>query len=228
MAAERDQQIRTGLQGFGDVDTGQGAGRALEVVAVFRHHHRRAMELIHQPGGCDADDALVKRWGADDDTRTGTRTIARNESLRLALHLGTLGPPLIVFRLQALGQRHGPFAIFGEQEVDRQGALGHASRRIDAGPYPKGHGVGADRFRPSKREQGLHPGTAIRPIEHLQAEMRDDPVFPQQGDHVRDGTDGHQVQTVFDIGLGPLRVPPARFPQPLAQRHDQFEGHTAS
>ena len=100
-----------------------------------------------------------------------------------------------VERFAVLGQLHGPFPVFGGEQLHHQLGIPQAAHRVDAWCQLKGHshGIQGGLPHPGQALQGLQPrqGGSMQPGQPL---LQPSPVHPQQWRHVGDGADAEQVE----------------------------------
>jgi hypothetical protein len=177
VAAEPQQHRRVALghqvQRVAQVEAGDGAARALQLVLLARRLARReheagAVQLLLDARGHDAHHAFVE-LGVEQG-HGGRRVLPLLEQRlgqqqRLLTHVALDLAALAVDAVQRARQFPGARRVVGEQAFDAQRHVRQPARRVDAGPEREGEveGGGERRRAARHREQAGQAGRAARP-----------------------------------------------------------------
>jgi hypothetical protein len=183
------------------VERRHGAAGALPLAVGARDHHDRAVVLLDQPRGDDADHALVPALAGDDVAATTTPRLRPRLDLvdRLAEDALLDHLPLAVQRLELLGEELRLAIVFGEEQPERSLRSAQPARSIDPRREPEANGLLVDGGRvdaadPHQRAQSrlLCLGDAAQP------EQRECAVLVDERDDVGDGRERNDVEVPFE------------------------------
>ena len=207
VSAEADEQVRTALERAEHVELGDAAARAVRDAVLDRQHDRRPVERIHELAGHDADDAAMPSLAGDDehrsraDIRIGLDDLPRRrEDLRLFL----LAPQVLPIELHRETPRLVGHRLVGREQQPR-GDVGraHAPRRVDARRQQKRDVVAVDRLagQPRDVEQRAQSDLVRAARQHVEPDLRDDPVLTHEGDDIGQRTDGGDLDEAREPAL---------------------------
>ena len=209
MAAAGNQRIRAMVDGLHQGHAGNGTAGALPHAAFVKGDDEgRLVVPPHQLGGYNAHHAGMPRAGTQHNDVVPLRVKGVMKHFHRIRPDGLLFLlPLAVVGIQHLGKLHGPPGIHGQQEFQRIHGGIHAPGGIDARAYPEPHvggvqearvvdGVGRSDARYFRQGFEARMAAVRQPA---QAVANQNPVFRHQGNNVRHGCHGHQVQIKFQV-----------------------------
>ena len=223
MAAVAEQQVVALAQRGGQVEAGDAAARAAQLVAVAAEDDGRAVELLEHARGDNAHDADVPGQLALDDDEVGLRVEpgahGADDFLGDAA-FDLLALAVVGVELLRDGQRFGEVA--GQEQA--QGFLGgfQAAGGIEAGRELEADFVGAEQGRGlGDSFQGDQAG-ALGGVQAFQAGGNQNAVFAGQRDDVGNGAEGDQVEQGAQVEVG--RAGQAGFASALEEGVGELEG----
>ncbi len=210
VAAEAPEEagacLGAGSQRSHDIELGDAAGAGAAGVLAELVDHGRPVELVGQPGGHQADDARAEVGVSDHDQRRpgvlggpelpGEGDCIPRQALALAVQL-----------VEALGQAGRLPLVAGDEQVIGQPGTGDAAGGVEARPQGEGERLGIQARRVDAGH--VHQGAQPRPRgarQRGQAPPHQLAVLAQQGRHVDDGAQGHQVQVLVGLEGGVQRL----------------------
>ena len=203
MPTETDEQIFAIPQELKDVHSRNRPAGADGGTAVLRQaqDNRRPVESLADLAGGEADEPGIPAFACRDEDPIlpeggGFGDLRQGGGGDLPLHILPLAVHFLYFP-RCIG---GFFRHAGEQQPHRQGGVSEPAGSVQPGAEPESQGIGLQGARGTgKLQQRLQPGTSGFP-DPFQTFPDDDPVLVHQGNHIRHGGDGGQIQPLFQPG----------------------------
>ena len=132
---------------------------------------------------------------------------------------------LFIEPVQVPGQFPGLAAILGQEQFQRRPGLAQATGGVEPGRQFEGHISERNRAVSQAGHffEGLDAGTPAG-CQDIQAAAHQDTVHAGEGGDVGGRAQGHQIQIVFDIGLGTVNEP-TLIPEAGPEAQHQVKGH---
>ena len=197
MAAVAQQQISAGLEGLVHGEAARRPHRSPQPSVPFIGQERHwTTAALHQPGGHDANHAMVPMGLGQQHEGRSRSAIGLQQGHRLRLDGAAKLAPLPVQPIALPRQFEGPLRFVGGEQVHHQEWIAQPSHGVDPRGNLEAHGFGIELRILEARQtlqgsQPLQPGSA----QAGQAVEQPAPVHPHQGGHVGDGADAEQVES---------------------------------
>ena len=163
VAAEALQQVGAVLEGpiHGEAPRCPYGG-SQPAIALARQQGAGAVQPLHQPGGHDADHAVVPVVLGEQDEGWAPFSVGLEQRQGLGLDRLTQIAALAVEGLALPRQLQGPLAIGGGEQVHHQGRIAQAAHGIDPRRDLEAHRLGIEPLlvHPRQPLQGLQPAQA--------------------------------------------------------------------
>jgi hypothetical protein len=202
VAARADQQVAAFPQGSGQIEPRNTTARAAEFRAVPAKDNGRAIELLEDTGGDNADDTDVPGHIAFDDDEVGLGVEPDAHGAKDLVGNGAFDfLPLAVMRVQILRERQRFGQVAGQEQA--QGFFGRfePARGVEAGRELEADFVGAERDRGLSDPFQSDQTWSLRRVEAFQTGRDQHPVFAGQRDDVGDRGEGDQIEQGAQIKL---------------------------
>ena len=197
VAAEPLEMVGARVERRVQVECGDRPAGALPAVARAGDQHDRPVEPLHEPGGDDADHALVPVFVPEHVAAAAPLGLRPRLDARdgVALHPVLDRLPLAVQALELPGQPPGLLGVLREQQVERDVRTVQPSGGVDPRREPEGDRRGIDGGRIHAR--GLHEGAQARTAgagELTKARCGESAVLVLQRHDVGDRGEPHEVE----------------------------------
>ena len=219
MASEAYEQVGALLNRLEQVHATHRAARSAGNAVLDGEQQRRHVIAVDQTARDDALHTFVPALPAHND---GAAAVVRalGELFGLAGELGLDCAALLIYLLERSGEAAGLHGIAGEQQVEGERRVRHATGCVQTRDEGEGQRIGRDggQVGPGDRRQGDVTGAGSR------AHMRD--TVGHEGAIL--GREAHHVAYRAEGGDLRIGTPELRLPQSLAQDLDEFEGHSGA
>jgi hypothetical protein len=182
-----------------DIDPGNGTAGTDRLLPANTEDYGGKMPALAEAAGCEADEARIPAFpGNNEDVRAGDRA----GLLQLTDGRGGHGAfqllALTVGGFQEAGNVIRLGRIRGEKEMDAELRVPQAPDGVQPRPEPEGQMIRREgRLDAGDPEQGPQAG-AGRILQAFQTFPDDDPVFIQEGDDIRHGSEGGEIQALSE------------------------------
>ena len=205
VAAPPPEQPRAGGEPAVQVEGRDGAAGALPLPLAAGDQDDGTVEALDEPGGHDADHALVPVLPGDDVRGAAAFLLGPRVDLgdRLADDPALDGLPFAVQLLERVCEPAGVVAVVREQQLERGAWVAEPAGRVDARAEPEADGARVDggRVDPGGAHERLEAGP-LRPCERAEAGCDERSVLVQERDDVGDRGEGDEVEVALrDLGV---------------------------
>ena len=219
------------IQRIAQVEAGNRTARALDLAAVTGCEYQcRTMETLLQPGGDNADHALVPVVTVQRDGVVLGRIDFGQFGQCLVLHAVFDLPPFLVQPVELARQSQRLFFIVAEQAFDAEPHVVEPAGRVQPRPeHETKVEAGCLVDRPATgREQCTDAGRGASGAHALEPLLDQNAVVVIQSHHVRHCAERDQVQQRRQIGLPGRIAPDSPLTHLGTQGHQHVEHHAAT